>query len=154
MDSSDTSNAPSQKSLILNAVIAFLSLLLLVLLGALVTRVIYPRIENTRAEQQSLLIGDIIQLEVLNGCGIDGIATTFTDVLRSRGFDVVETGNFEHFELQRSIVISRTGSSKNARKVADALGIDEENVLIERSDDFYLDVTLVIGHDFESLNTK
>jgi hypothetical protein len=68
------------------------------------------------------------------------------------GFDVVETGNYDHFDLSESIVISRTGEMENALKVANALGIAEEQVLREQSPDFYLDVTLVIGSDYESLN--
>ncbi|MCG8372011.1 MAG: LytR C-terminal domain-containing protein, partial [Balneolales bacterium] len=70
------------------------------------------------------------------------------------GFDVVETGNFDHFDLQESIVISRAGNLENAKQVAVALGISEINVLREESPDFYLDVTVVIGHDFEQLNTE
>ncbi|HBX66747.1 MAG TPA: hypothetical protein DEG32_11530, partial [Balneolaceae bacterium] len=60
--------------LFLNAAIGFLSVLLIVLVAALFTRIIYPRIFNERAELQSELISEIIQIEVLNGCGISGIA--------------------------------------------------------------------------------
>lgn len=147
-------NNSSVQGLLLNAAIGFLSVLLLGLIGALGTRIIYPRIANERAEQQSTLISNIIQLEVLNGCGIPGIANRFTSVLRSNGFDVVETGNFDHFNLQKTIVISRSGAMENAFQVARALGVADENVLREESPDFYLDVTVVIGHDFEQLNTE
>ena len=147
-------SSSSVQGLLLNAAIVFLSVLLLVLIVALGTRIIYPRIVNERAEQESPLISEVIQLEVLNGCGISGIANRFTSVLRSNGFDVVETGNFDHFKLQQTIVISRSGTIKNAMQVAKALGVDEVNVLREESPDFYLDVTVVIGHDFEQLNTE
>ena len=98
-------NSSNVQSLLLNAAIGFLSVLLIALLVALVTRLIYPRIFNERSEQQSQLISEIIQLEVLNGCGISGIANQYTSVLRSNGFDVVETGNFDHFNLEETIVI-------------------------------------------------
>lgn len=140
--------------LIWNAAIGFLAVLLIILLAALVTRFIYPRILNQRAEAKSQLISDIIQVEVLNGCGIPGIANRFTGVLRSNGFDVVETGNFDHFDLKQTLVIGRTNVKDNAYRVADALGVAPENVLIESSPDFYLDVTIVIGHDFETLNEQ
>lgn len=147
-------NSSNVQSLLLNAAIGFLSVLLIALLVALVTRLIYPRIFNERSEQQSQLISEIIQLEVLNGCGISGIANQYTSVLRSNGFDVVETGNFDHFNLEETIVISRSGAMNNALQVAQALGVASENVIREESPDFYLDVTVVIGHDFEKLNTK
>lgn len=139
-------------NLLLNSAIGFLSILLIVLLVALTTRIIYPRIFNQRAEQQSQLISEIIQIEVLNGCGISGIANSYTGILRSNGFDVVETGNFDHFDLKETVVISRSGIMDNALRVANALGVAPENVIREESPDFYLDVTVVIGHDYEKLN--
>ena len=152
-NSSDPNNH-SVNPLFLNAAIGFLSVLLIALLIALSTRIIYPRILNTRAENNSQLISQVIQLEVLNGSGVAGIANRFTGVLRKNGFDVVETGNFDHFNLEETIVISRSGIMENAKNVALALGIDEKNILREESPDFYLDVTVVIGHDFEKLNTE
>ncbi len=154
-----TENQPEKsgintEGLLLNAAIGFLSILLVMLLVALTTRIIYPRIFNERAEENSQLISEIIQIEVLNGCGIAGIANSYTGLLRANGFDVVETGNFDHFDLEETIVISRSGVMDNARRVAEALGIDEVNVLREESPDFFLDVTVVIGHDYETLNTE
>jgi len=138
-------------SFALNAVIGFLSLLLVLLLFGLFTRIIYPRIQNQRAEKNPNLIGKVIQLEVLNGCGVPGLANEFTSTLRKNGFDVVETGNFKNFDMQNTVVIARTPNDENAKRVADALGIDPKNVFIESSDDFYLDATVVIGSDYKSL---
>ncbi|MDZ7690320.1 MAG: LytR C-terminal domain-containing protein [Balneolaceae bacterium] len=82
----------------LNAVIGFLSLLLFLLLfGLFAFRLVDPRIQNQRAEAQPKLIGEIIQLEVLNGCGVPGLASQFTSALRKNGFDVVENGKFRSF---------------------------------------------------------
>ncbi len=136
----------------LNAVIGFLSLLLFLLLFGLFTRLVYPRIQNQRAEAEPKLIGEIIQLEVLNGCGVSGLASQFTSALRKNGFDVVETGNFDHFDMQKTIIISRTYNTDNAKRVAEAIGIDEKNILVEASDDFYLDATIVIGSDYQTLD--
>lgn len=150
---SPTPQDSSSNNLFLHAAIGFLSLLLLLLLLAVVTRVIFPRIQNERAEKNAQLISDIIQLEVLNGCGVPGIANAYTSVLRKNGFDVVETGNFDHFDVPNTMVISRSGVMTNARRVADALGVDQVHVLREESPDFFLDVTVVIGQDYETLNT-
>ena len=146
-----TSKNSEKNSFALNATIGFLSLLLAILIFGLFTRIIYPRIENQRATNNAELIGDIIQLEVLNGCGVPGLANDFTSALRKNGFDVVETGNFKNFDMQNTVVIARTFNTKNAKRVADALGIAEEHVFIEASEDFYLDATVVIGSDYKSL---
>lgn len=142
----------SQKNLLLNSAIGFLGVLLFILLIALFTRILYPRIVSDRASQNPSLISTVIQMEVLNGAGISGLATRFTTSLRGYGFDVVETGNFDHFDVDKTLVISRNGEMENARRVARAIGVNEEQILQEESPDFYLDVTLVIGSDFESLN--
>lgn len=145
--------ATGTNELYLNTAIGFLSVLLFLLVAALFTRLVYPRIFNERTELESELISEIIQIEVLNGCGVSGIANAYTSLLRSNGFDVVETGNFESFDLQETIIISRSGIMDNAYRVANALGVSRENVIRESSDDFYLDVSVIIGHDFEKLNT-
>lgn len=139
-------------SFALNAAIGFLSLLLLLLVFGLFTRLIYPRIDTLRSTDSSQLIGNVIQLEVLNGCGVPGLANDFTSTLRKNGFDVVETGNFKNFDMQNTVVIARTFDDENAQRVAEALGINQENVFIEASEDFYLDATVVIGSDYKSLN--
>lgn len=152
MTDTKSEKASDTNELFLNTAIGFLSVLLILLLAALFTRIVYPRIFNERAELQSELISEIIQIEVLNGCGVSGIANAYTGLLRSNGFDVVETGNFETFDLQETIIISRSGVMDNAYRVANALGVSEENVIKESSTDFYLDVSVIIGHDFEKLN--
>lgn len=149
---SNVSKDDSPKHLFLNSIIGFLGVLLVALLFALFSRILYPRIVADRSQEDPALISQVIQLEVLNGCGITGIATRFTDKLREYGFDVVETGNYDHFDVSNTFVISRSGQMENAYRVADALGISRKQVLREQAPEFYLDVTLIIGSDYESLN--
>ncbi len=148
----DSNQVNEESSLLLNAALGFLGFLLFILVFSLITRLIYPRIVSDRSEQDPALISNVIQIEVLNGCGIPGLATAYTGTLRSYGFDVVETGNFDHFNVENSIIISRSNQFENAKRVAAALGIDEGQILREVSGEFYLDVTLVLGADYESLN--
>lgn len=148
----DSTTSSERSSLLLNTAIGFLGVLLLILVFSLVTRILYPRIVSERAVQDPALVSNVIQIEVLNGCGVPGLATAYTGTLRGYGFDVVETGNFDHFNIEKTIVIARTSQSENARRVASALGIEEKQILHEVSGKFYLDVTLVLGSDYESLN--
>jgi hypothetical protein len=134
-----------------NALLGFLGVLLAVLLLALATRFLYPRVESGRTEDSGILISDVIQVEVLNGCGVSGVANKFTNSLRKNGFDVVETGNFDSKDVSKSFVIDRTGNLENAVRVAVALGIDEKQVIQEVSKQFFLDATVVIGADYPTL---
>jgi hypothetical protein len=138
----------------LNALIAVLSVVLLILLGALISRIMTPRVEPERMgnPEEWRLIAQAIQVEVRNGCGVPGVASRFTDRLRRYGFDVVESGNFETFDIPRTLVIDRSGNLEHARKVATALGIPYDQIIQEISPDFFLDATVVIGADFPNLN--
>lgn len=148
----DSTEPNDRSSLLLNSAIGFLGVLLLILVFSLATRILYPRIVSDRAVQDPALVSNVIQIEVLNGCGVPGLATAYTGTLRGYGFDVVETGNFDHFNIDKTIVIARTSQIENAKRVAGALGIDEKQILREVSGEFYLDVTLVLGSDYETLN--
>lgn len=148
----DSSQEIEKSSLLLNAAIGFLGFLLFLLVFSLITRLIYPRIVSDRSEQDPALVSSVIQIEVLNGCGIPGLATAYTGTLRGYGFDVVETGNFDHFNVENTLVIARSSQIENAKRVAKALGIEDRHVLREVSGEFYLDVTLVLGADYNTLN--
>ena len=93
----------------------------------------------------------IIQVEVLNGCGASGAADKFTEFLRKNNFDVVGTSNYISFDVDKSMVIDRIGNRANAEKLADALGIDKKNIVQQINNDYFLDVSLVIGKDFNQL---
>lgn len=132
--------------------------LVIVLLGAIIIFLaysLYLKVKNREDAEGELakkkLAEPIVQVEVLNGCGISGVAEKFTDYLRSKHFDVVQTGNYISFDVDKSIVIDRTGNKDNAVKVADALGIDHKNIIQQINNDYILDVSLIIGKDFKQL---
>lgn len=93
----------------------------------------------------------IVQVEVLNGCGVSGVADTITDFLRKNNFDVVQTGNYTSFDMDKSLVIDRTGNKANAEKVAASLGIDKKNIVQQINNDYLLDCSVVIGKDYFQL---
>jgi hypothetical protein len=111
----------------------------------------FPRIQNTRSNAQAQLISKVIQVEVLNGCGVPGIASRYTRILRKNGFDVVESGNFDNFDVTHTFIVDHSGHIENARRVARALGVNPKRVIEERSKDYYLDATIVVGSDYNSL---
>jgi len=144
-----TSFKKDPRSLALNAVIAVLVILVGYLAYVLIERhVIQPPVDTARS---GVAPGEIIQLDVLNGCGVSGAATTFTGYLRARGFDVVEIRNYKTFDVDESLVIDRTGNLKNAEKVAYALGVKKQNIVQQLNQDYYVDVSFVIGKDYHSL---
>lgn len=107
--------------------------------------------ENDLAQTSNQTASDIIQVEVLNGCGVGGIGDKFTNFLRTNSFDVVNIGNYYSFDIDESLVIDRTGNMANAYKVAKALRIKNENVIQQLNKDYFLDVSIVVGRDYFNL---
>lgn len=95
--------------------------------------------------------GGTLQIDVQNGCGVSGIADKFTEYLRSKGFDVVEMGNFTTQDIKTTMVIDRAGNMKNAKRIAVALGVSDKFVIQQMNKNYFLDATVVIGKDYEDL---
>jgi len=93
----------------------------------------------------------VLQIEVLNGCGVPGIASQFTDFLRERGFDVVKTDNYELFNVPNTVVVDRRGILKNSIRIAEALGLGEDRVVQEANEAYLIDASVVLGSDYRQL---
>lgn len=104
---------------------------------------------NTITKQPS---SKTLQIDVQNATGVQGIANTFMEYLRTAGFDVVEMGNFSTNDIKTSMIIDRTGNMRNAKKVAQSLGIQEKYVIQQINKNYFLDATVVIGKDYQELN--
>lgn len=94
-----------------------------------------------------------VKVEVLNGCGVPGIAGRYAELLRRKGFDVVNGNgeNAENFGFLESVVVDRAGEMEKARAVAQALGI-RHCVQQIRPDPYRIEeVTVIIGKDFDRL---
>ncbi|MCS7081433.1 MAG: LytR C-terminal domain-containing protein [Bacteroidetes bacterium] len=131
--------------------ILLLGALLILLLYAALARQVVPRVLPERPEPHAGLFGAVIQLEVRNGTGVPRLAQRVTEYLQERGFDVVEYGNHDRFDVPETLVISRTGDQEAARRVAVALGLDPERVLRQPDPQAYLDVTVILGADYRTL---
>ena len=112
-----------------------------------------PPVSSTR-ERTDMLVraGEHIQLTVLNGSGADGVARSFTDYLRARKFDVIETANFANQDVAVTYVIDKVNDPVVAKKVAYALGIGEDRIKTEPDSNAFVDVAIVIGKDFKTTN--
>jgi hypothetical protein len=126
--------------------ILFLALILILFFYSIV----YQRWLSPTPEKPLLVERKVVRVEVLNGCGIAGLAKTVTEFLRLQGFDVVNVGNAENFEFPETIVVDRVGDVASAWRVARALGVD--NVIQQKDEDLILEVTLILGRDYQDLD--
>jgi hypothetical protein len=138
-----------------NLIIFFLVVLIVYLIYSAYLKVIQIEPESATNEKVEVA-SEIIQLDVLNGCGVSGVADRFTDYLRTHNFDVVELGNYKvrgqvNYNVDETFVIDRIGNKANAIKVAEALGIEKVKVIQQLNKNYFLDVSLVIGKDYYKL---
>jgi hypothetical protein len=93
------------------------------------------------------------RLQVLNGCGTEGIAHLMADYLRKNHFDVKDIGNADNWNFPETLVISRINDTTIAAQVAQVLNTNNM-VLIKNQEKLY-DVTVIVGPDYrERLNEK
>lgn len=100
--------------------------------------------EETKAQN----VQQLIQVEVLNGCGVAGVGDALTDILRKKGIDVVKTGNYRSFSVDNTFIIDRIDNYQTAYKVADSLNLDKKFIITEINKALFIDLTIVIGKDF------
>ena len=97
-----------------------------------------------------------IEVEILNGCGEPGVAAKFSEFLRDKRVDVVRSENADNFDYSTTILILRNENTEGLKYVADALKFDTRNsnqVMISIDPESDVDVTLIIGKDFNSITT-
>ncbi len=98
---------------------------------------------------------EIIQIEVLNGCGVNQLALRMTNYLRRHSdFDVVDFRDYERYDIPQTLVIDRVSmDTKYAGKVAQIIGVDARNIFPQLSQPRTADVTIIIGADYQNLTT-
>jgi len=102
-----------------------------------------------------------IRVQILNGCGKDGVANKIRERLISKSwgdfvFDAVEVNDFGDSTVSHTLILDRKGQDRIAYQVADVLGIKKENVLTKKLEDNYLDIdlALVLGADYYQIFKK
>lgn len=102
----------------------------------------------------------ILKVEVLNGCGVDGVAKKLAEYLREKNIDVVDYRNFESKEISETLVIDRKDyKMSNARVIGRIIGVEENRMFpqlrpmeeLPQRRRGQLDVTIIIGKNYLDL---
>ena len=136
------SSSPSKKGP-LGVTLIFFSLMVVIFLYSLITR-------SPRKPPQAFPA--VTRVQVLNGCGVDGLAAKVAKLLRRQGYDVVDVENTSL--LLESLIVDRVGNRDAARKLAKLLGVGEENIIQQSCDYLELDLTVILGRDYKELKLK
>lgn len=150
-ESSQKKNASrSTSNLLLNVILVVLALLILFLGYALIVQ-ISNTFRKEDVSEQKIFLPSQVQIEVLNGCGVSGVADRFTEFLRAKGFDVVNKGNYSSFDVDNTLVIDRSNNPDKSKMVADAIGLEKKRIVKQFNNQYFLDISLIIGKDYNTL---
>lgn len=99
-----------------------------------------------------------IQLEILNGCGQQGIAKILSQKLKRYKYDVINSGNYLErgkikWDVSKSKIIEHNGNIMQAKDLAERMGIKSKFVeSYENPSSTIADITIIIGKDWEKLS--
>jgi len=147
---------PSFGEMILNWVLIVLILLILGFVGSWAWRFFAPHepanLPASGPEKKVEILREIPRVEVLNGCGVSGIAAKVGNFLRKRGYDVVNTDNYRTFSVDSTFIIDRRSlRAEYGRRLAEVLGVPRARVSAILNEDLSLEATVVLGKDYRQL---
>lgn len=106
------------------------------------------RVTGKNVKQKAVLI----KVEVLNGCGVDKTAAALRDYLVDHNFDVIDFKNYKRWDIPVTLIIDRRYMDlRNAKRIADAIGVKKEQIFPLISPQRKLDVSIIIGKDYKEL---
>jgi hypothetical protein len=91
------------------------------------------------------------RVQVLNGCGVDGVAKNFVNFLNRENFLVTNVDNADNFNYANSIVYLNGDYAEEAMDIAGLLGIPTERILPANGKWKAYHITVIIGKDYRSL---
>ncbi len=150
---------PRRGSRIIDFLLIVVSLTVLVFVGSVALK--YTQGESApqppKGQSQSQVFEPVnLRMQVLNGCGVTGIAAKFSKFLRDTGkpdfvIDVIDDRNFGSFKQEKTMLIARKTADPNAARLAAKLGVPAELVTFKELEDNFLDIdySLVVGLDYD-----
>jgi len=144
---------PSKK---LNYLIGMLALVVLIFASSTVLKIV-------QGETHSLPVqASYLRVQVLNGCGIPKAAAGMGQIVKDLSIenvdiDVIDEDNFETFDISETMILARDERAlDNAVRIGEGIGIHPDNVVVQPLDDNYLslDMTIIVGKDFETISNR
>lgn len=104
--------------------------------------------EKTQADELEVTI------QILNGTSVGGLASRTAAVFQSYGFDDSVVGNADRTDYEQTVVIDRRGNVAAAQKVADIIRCTRVESVPDETLDTRVDVTIILGKDFDGRYCK
>jgi hypothetical protein len=99
-------------------------------------------------QQQSIRSEEPVLVEVLNGNGKAGIASSTARFLKEKNMVVTRVDNSESFDYKNTIIVDWKGNLEKSMRLAKLLNIDPSNIVVYDRKEKPLDITLVLGKNW------
>lgn len=131
-----------------------ISLFIIVFLLFIISYSVYLKITSPKENESSDVTGRIIQVRVLNGTQIDGLAREVSNYLRTKNLDVLYQGNYSDRNLKNTFIIDHTGDKTIVKRIIRIIGISPDQVVQEIQENSLADITIVLGEDYRKLKIE
>ena len=95
-----------------------------------------------------------VRIEILNGTGVTGLASRTAQLFKSYGFRIASVINADRNDYERTVVLDRRGNPDAAKRVAELIRCSQIHSQIEENRDETVDVTIILGKDFDGRYVK
>jgi LCP family protein required for cell wall assembly len=104
-----------------------------------------------QAGSQDLMRQEAARLSVLNGSGVEGLATRTQTYLVDLGANVPNVGNGQYSQSTR--IVSYTGKPYTLRYLVELMGISQNQIYLRYDPAAAVDVEILLGADWANTNT-
>ncbi|UCF98723.1 MAG: LCP family protein [Spirochaetaceae bacterium] len=122
--------------------------------GQLLKEIVKQTVETISSQEPFSEDELIVAIEVLNGTSVGGLARRAANVFQSFGYDVVSVANADNSDYQNTVVLDRKGRIDVAQRVADLIRCQRVYSRLEDEGDMTIDVTVILGTDFDGRYCK
>ncbi|MGD8759751.1 MAG: LCP family protein [Anaerolineales bacterium] len=86
---------------------------------------------------------------VLNGAGVEGIATITSEYLVEKGLMVGMVGNADRLDYVKTVVIDHTGNPYTTQYLMELMDLTQSQILAQTMLEGDIDVTVIVGKDWQ-----
>lgn len=122
--------------------------------GQLLKEIVKQTIETISSQEPFSEDELTVAIEVLNGTNVGGLARRAANVFQSFGYDIVSVANADNSEYQKTVVLDRKGRIDVASRVANLIRCQRVYSRLEEAGDMSIDVTIILGTDFDGRYCK
>ncbi len=105
------------------------------------------------SEKIETLKGKLV-VEVLNGYGKSGAAREGARLIKQLGLKVARFGDSGHYNYEKTVIVDWRGNIDDIIVLSQALKIDPSRIIVYDKPNKVLDVTLVLGKDWDYIRSK